>query len=161
MKSAIKSAIAAFFVFTVMLPDIAVSGGRFTDNGDGTVSDRKLGLMWAKSTNIGNINWHESQKWVKFTFPDTIAADYNDWRLPTLTELRSLYLKDKKYGGYETNCGRIVRITPEIILDCAWIWTSEKKSITAVAYNFQRGYHYTERMKNKRDYRALPVRSIK
>ena len=29
---------------------------RFTDNGDGTVTDNKLGLMWSKTDNQGDIN---------------------------------------------------------------------------------------------------------
>ncbi len=161
MKSVTSSAIVVLTVFAILFPGIAAAGDRFTDNGDGTVTDHKLHLMWAKSSNIGNISWHEAEKWTMFTFPDTIPANYTDWRLPTLGELKSLYLKDKKNKGYESNCGRIIRITPEIVLDCAWIWTSEKRNITAVVYNFQRGYHYTDRMVNKRDYRVLPVRSMK
>ena len=32
------------------------AGERFTDNGDGTVTDHQLGVMWAKTDNQGNIN---------------------------------------------------------------------------------------------------------
>jgi len=157
MKTKIASALLILAVCILSRPVLA--GDRFTDNGDGTVTDNKLGLMWAKSSNIGDINWHDAEKWAKFTFSDTIPAGHTDWRLPTLGELKSLY--DKTAKGYETNCGRVVKIAPVIKLDCGWIWTSERKSITAVVYNFQRGYHYTDRMVHKRDYRVLPVRSIK
>lgn len=151
---------SVLFILAVCAFSNPVSAGeRFTDNGDGTVTDHRLGLMWAKSTNVGDINWHEAGQWIRFTFPDTIPANHTDWRLPTLEELKSLY--DKTAKGYETNCGRRVKIDPTIRLDCGWIWTSERKSITAIVYNFQRGYHYTERMVQKRHYRALPVRSIR
>jgi hypothetical protein len=34
----------------------AIGGDRFTDNGDGTITDHKLGLMWSKTDNQGDIN---------------------------------------------------------------------------------------------------------
>jgi len=150
-----------FFLVTgtifLLMNTVTFADGRFTDNGNGTVTDHKTGLMWSKSDNQGNINWHEAVKWVKYTFPDTIAAPYDDWRLPTLEELESLYEKE---AGYEADCGQDVKIVPVIELSCGWVWTSEKKSITARLFNFQRGYHYTDRMVKTRGYRVLPVRSL-
>ena len=31
-----------------------IAADRFTDNGDGTVTDQKLGLMWSKTDNQGD-----------------------------------------------------------------------------------------------------------
>lgn len=137
------------------------SADRFTDNGDGTVTDHQLGVMWAKTDNQGNINWKQANLWVKYTFPDTLEKKYDNWRLPTLAELQSLYIHDKKYKGYETDCGQQVKIVPDIKLTCGWIWTSETSAIQAYIFNFHRGYHYTDRMVHNRDYRALPVRDLK
>jgi hypothetical protein len=134
---------------------------RFTDNGDGTVTDHQLGVMWAKTDNQGDIDWKQANRWVKFTFPYTIKAEYDDWRLPTLAELQSLYVYDKKYKGYETDCGQRVKIVSEIELSCGWVWTSETSAIQAFIFNFNRGYHYTDRMVHKKAYRALPVRDLK
>ncbi|QTA87766.1 Lcl domain-containing protein [Desulfonema magnum] len=138
-----------------------LAGERFTNNGDGTVTDHQLGVMWSETDNQGDINWKQAERWVKYTFPDTLEARYDNWRLPTLEELQSLYLKDENYKGYETDCGQQVRIVPHIKLSCGWLWTSEKKSITARVFNFNRGYHYTDRMVHKKAYRALPVRFLK
>ena len=134
---------------------------RFTDNGDGTVTDHQLGVMWAKTDNQGNINWKEADLWVKYTFPDTLEKKYDNWRLPTLAELQSLYVQDKKYKGYETDCGQQVKIVSDIKLSCGWVWTSETSAIQAYIYNFHRGYHYSVRMVHNRDYRVLPVRDLK
>jgi len=134
---------------------------RFTDNGDGTVTDHQLGVMWAKTDNQGNINWKQANLWVKYTFPDTLKKKYDNWRLPTLAELQSLYIQDKKYKGYETDCGQQVKIVQDIKLSCGWIWTSETSAIQAYIFNFHRGYHYSDRMVHNRDYRALPVRDLK
>lgn len=134
---------------------------RFTDNGDGTVTDHQLGVMWAKTDNQGNINWKQANLWVKYTFPDTLKKRYDNWRLPTLAELQSLYVQDKKYKGYETDCGQQVKIVSDIKLSCGWIWTSETSAIQAYIFNFHRGYHYSDRMVHNRDYRVLPVRDLK
>ena len=71
---------------------------RFTDNGDGTITDNLTGLMWLKNANcFGGMNWQSAL--------DTIAnfnhnpgnyncegylANYTDWRLPNINELKSL-----------------------------------------------------------------------
>ncbi|OQY08181.1 MAG: hypothetical protein B6I22_01575 [Desulfobacteraceae bacterium 4572_123] len=145
-----------FFSCTMLL-----AGERFTDNGDGTVTDHQLGVMWSKYDNQGDISWIQANKWVEYTFPDTIKPKYDDWRLPTLEELKSLHVRDKAYKGYETDCGQKVKIVSDIRLSCGWVWASEKEEITAGLFNFNRGYYYTDRMSKRRAYRALPVRDLK
>ena len=147
--------LCAFFLSATVL-----AGDRFTDNGDGTVTDHQLGVMWSKTDNQGNINWKQANLWVKYTFPDTLEKKYNNWRLPTLAELQSLYVQDKKYKGYETDCGQQVKIVSDIKLSCGWIWTSETSAIQAYIFNFHRGYYYSDRMVHNRDYRVLPVRDL-
>jgi hypothetical protein len=139
-----------------------MAADRFTDNGDGTVTDRKLGLMWSKMDNQGDINWIQAEKWVLFTFPDTIPKRYDNWRLPTLAELQSILVENKNAKGYETACGQWVKTVPEIKLSCGWVWTSETDPIapTARIFNFDNVYHYTVRKAHKRAYRALPVRNL-
>ncbi|MDH3574330.1 MAG: DUF1566 domain-containing protein [Desulfobacteraceae bacterium] len=160
--SGIKSTIVtimtlcAFFLGAPVFAD-----DRFTDNGDGTVSDHQLGVMWAKTDNQGNINWKQANLWIKYTFPDTLEKKYDNWRLPTLAELESLYIKEKKIKGYETDCGQRVKIVPVIKLSCGWVWTSETSAIQAFIFNFNRGYHYSDRMVHNKSYRALPVRDLK
>lgn len=145
----------------LLICSTVMAGDRFTDNGDGTVTDHQLGVMWAKTDNQGDINWKQADLWVKYTFPDTIEARHDGWRLPTLAELQSLYVHDKKYKGYETDCGQRVKIVSDIKLTCGWVWTSETSAIQAYIFNFNRGYHYTDRMVHKKAYRALPVRDLK
>ncbi|MGB2687525.1 MAG: DUF1566 domain-containing protein [Desulfobacterales bacterium] len=160
--SGIKStivAIATLCAFFLSAPVFA--DDRFTDNGDGTVTDHQMGVMWAKTDNQGNINWKQADLWIKYTFPDTLEKKYDNWRLPTLAELESLYIKEKKIKGYETDCGQHVKIVPVIKLSCGWVWTSETSAIQAFIFNFNRGYHYSDRMVHNKSYRALPVRDLK
>jgi hypothetical protein len=134
---------------------------RFTDNGDGTVTDHKLRLMWAKTDNQGDIDWKGAVRWARFSFPLTLPEEMREgWRLPTLEEIQSLYVSDESYEGYETDCGQHVYMTPQIELSCGWVWASQRRSITARVFNFQRGYHYTDRIVHRRAYRALPVRDL-
>ena len=133
---------------------------RFTDNGDGTVSDRQLGLMWAKSDNQGDINWHEARQWIRFTFPSTVPDNYDNWRMPTLAELQSLVTKSPTY---ESHCGQEVSIIGMIQLSCGWVWTSQSDKLapTAWVFNFNNVYSFTVRKAQRRGYRALAVRDLK
>lgn len=134
---------------------------RFTNNNNGTITDHQLDLMWAKTDNIGDINWHQADKWIRFTFPYSLPIVYENWRFPTLEELKSLYIKDKEYRGYEAECGQLLKITPAIHLTCAFVWSSNRQSITAQVFNFKRGTSYSDRLVHNRGYRALAVRDIK
>ncbi|NNL77595.1 MAG: DUF1566 domain-containing protein [Desulfobacterales bacterium] len=154
------STILMIVVWMLLITAPLFAGERFTDNGDDTVTDHQLGVMWAKSDNQGDINWRQANQWVKYTFGDTLEKRYDNWRLPTLAELQSLHVHDKAYEGYETDCGQLVKIVPEIKLSCGWVWTSETSAIQAHIFNFNRGYHYTDRMVHKKAYRALPVRDL-
>ncbi len=156
-----KLAIVLVTVIFNLFPVLA--GERFTDNGDGTVTDHELGLMWSKTDNNGNIDWNQAVKWVQYTFPYTLEKSYQNWRLPTLKELQSLVEQDKNYKGYETDCGQYAKNVSQIKLSCGWIWTSEAnpRAPTARIFNFDNVYHYTVRKAQKRGYRALPVRDLK
>ena len=146
----------------ILICSTLLSGERFTDNMDGTITDHQLGLLWGKEDTKGNVDWKSAERWVKYTFPYSLPENKRaGWRLPTLEELQSLYIKDAEYKGYETDCGQIVKITPHIKLSCGWVWSSELKDISAHVFNFQKGYHYTDRMVHKKAYRALAVRDLK
>ena len=64
---------------------------RFTDNGDGTVTDNLTGLMWFEDANpVGAVNWDQAfaELFTLNNIPGTYG--YTDWRLPNLRELQSL-----------------------------------------------------------------------
>lgn len=150
--------IGFFYFFGCSL--LCFSQERFIDNKDGTVTDNLLNVMWAKTDNQGDIEWRHAVQWVTYTFPYTLEKIYDNWRMPTLEELKTLYEPDMLYEGYETDCGQRVRIVPEIELSCGWVWASEMKFISARLFNFHRGYFYSDRISKKRAYRALPVRDF-
>jgi len=63
---------------------------RFTDHGNGTVTDNLTGLMWMKNANLPNdyMNWQQALNYVAGintgTYPN---YGYTDWRLPNRKEL--------------------------------------------------------------------------
>ena len=66
------------------------SRNRFTDNGDGTVTDECTGLMWQKDTgNGGNpLSWCDALVYCEVTLDG--FTGHNDWRMPNIVELESL-----------------------------------------------------------------------
>lgn len=140
--------------------DFALAEQRFIDHGNGTVTDRKLGLMWAKSDNQFDIFWNEIQSWLANDFPDSIPQIYDNWRLPTIREVQSLFVEDAKYEGYKTDCGYPVKIVPQIRLSCILIWTSDSALGLPLAFNFNIGSAFTIDLHDSKGCRVLPVRFL-
>ena len=72
---------------------------RFTDNGDGTVTDNLTDLMWLKDANcpLGTKTWQQALDWVAnplnsggIACSGYTAGTFTDWRLPNIRELLSL-----------------------------------------------------------------------
>ncbi|MGH7790099.1 MAG: DUF1566 domain-containing protein [Candidatus Binatia bacterium] len=70
----------------------------YTDNGDGTITDLRTGLMWEKQSDDGSINdWDTTYTWtdaLSVFIPALNSgggfAGHSDWRLPNRNELESL-----------------------------------------------------------------------
>ena len=60
---------------------------RFTDHSDGTVTDNNTKLMWSKDANLFDWpNWWDAKSYCA----DLTLAGHSDWRLPSISELKSL-----------------------------------------------------------------------
>lgn len=58
----------------------------FTDNGDGTVNHKRIGLIWQKEDDNTTRTWENA-----ISFCESLSlADRNDWRLPNIRELESI-----------------------------------------------------------------------
>jgi hypothetical protein len=138
----------------------ALGGQRFTDNGDGTVTDHRLGVMWAKSDNQGDIGWKQAEAFARYSFGLTVGKQYTNWRLPTLEELQSLYVVKPDYSGYGTDCGVQVKIVSQIKLSCILVWSSDLALGSPMAFNFNIGNPFTVQSYDISGCRVLPVRSL-
>src|SRR5690606_30594747 len=110
----------------------AAPAARFTDNGDGTVTDTRTGLMWSRET----ICTKEVDHKTAGNLCGTLAlGGHSDWRLPTLQELFSL----ADHGRYEPAID--TDAFPDTKSD--WYWTSTEcawSSVRAWCVDFDSGH---------------------
>ena len=128
----------------------ALAADRFVNNSDGTVTDTKTGLMWAAQDNGSLVNWQSAG----FYSDNYRGGGYTDWRLPTVSELASLYdPDDENRHGYH--------VTELIDISAASCWASETRGYKAARFNFIYGSVYWLRKSYSGPSRVLPVRSAK
>ncbi len=51
----------------------AMAQARFTNNNDGTVTDKTSGLMWAQTDNQADIYWKDAQAWIKSRLSQSVG----------------------------------------------------------------------------------------
>jgi uncharacterized protein (TIGR02145 family) len=119
--------------------------GQYIDHGDGTVTDTKTKLMWKKCSE-GQSGNHCSGKGKRYSWKDAMQrfkhvsfAGYNNWRMPTRKELRTLVYcsngipqkeawdytcsgKNKRKGDYQAPTIKS-NAFPNVGKD-AWYWSS-------------------------------------
>lgn len=76
---------------------------RYRDNGDGTITDRRTGLIWLKDANAyGETPWTEALLAIKELADGqhglSDGSGAGDWRLPNINELQSLVDLDSDHG---------------------------------------------------------------
>jgi hypothetical protein len=137
------------------------------DNGDGTVTDPKAGLMWAQKDSYQSLrkwlNWHMAEDYLKKLNAEKFAG-HSDWRFPTRAELTGLYDETKfivwKY--YWT--------TNEIHMDPVFgdphccVWSGEnydRKPDFAWGFNFIRGKTYLSLKDTGVEYSLTAVRPVR
>lgn len=95
--------LALVSIFCLLLSEF-VHAGRCVDNDDGTISDNGTGLMWQNQT-FGPMNWNAA-----ISYASGLSwGGHNDWRIPTIDELRGLY---------NSECRKIMQIRDD------WYWSS-------------------------------------
>ena len=107
----------------------------YTDNGDGTITDNKTGLMWEKLSADGTIHdYGTSYTWyTAFTRRSTTLnsgsfAGHTDWRLPNINELQSI----ANYGTsspavdavFNTSCAASCTVTTCSCTQSGLYWSS-------------------------------------
>jgi len=129
---------------------------RFIDNGNGTVTDTKTGLMWAAKDNGSDIKWTNAKSYCE----NYRVGGFVDWRMPSQDELAGLYDASK---SQKVECGNQPNhiATDLIYLTCGGAWASEARDDGAANLYFDDGKRYWGHKSGDSRYRALPVRSDK
>jgi hypothetical protein len=111
----------------------------YTDNTDGTITDKQTGLMWEKLSDDGTIHdWNDTYTWYT-AFTSKIAtlnsgggfAGYTDWRLPNVNELQSL----ADYGRaspaidpvFDAGCAPSCTVTSCSCMQGSYYWSSTSR----------------------------------
>ena len=129
--------------------------GNFVAYDNGTVLDRRTGLMWAAMDNGVDISWKDAKAYCE----NFRGGGYKDWRMPTIDELDKLY---KTGNGYSQKCCNTcdqLRITRLITLTCSCSWTSEISGNRAANFLFYSGSQVWSPQYLSSYYRVLPVRN--
>jgi hypothetical protein len=82
-----------------------MSKTRFIDNGDGTITDDQIQVIWRKTDSFQDtkkwLNWFKGQDYVEINNMERLAG-FDNWRYPTEEEAWSLfdlsYKNTDKYG---------------------------------------------------------------
>ena len=112
------------------------------DNGDGTITDTRTGLMWEKLSDDGSIHdkdthysWSDAYAIKIATLNSTSFAGYNDWRLPNINELQSLVNYDfvpSVDAAFNTGCVPACDVTTcsctSSASDYTWSSTSSQRN---------------------------------
>lgn len=114
---------------------------RFTDNGDGTITDSLTNLMWMKNDSFLDVKRFLAYKIaVKYCQKknEESFAGYADWRLPDKREAYSLFDKQKELAD---KYNMTIHIDPIFTPGCGYdTWTSNTRGkITAYVFSFNSG----------------------
>jgi len=100
----------------------------FADNGNGTISDTKNHLMWAKEDSFAEfgygINWFEANDYIE-SLNEKKFADFDDWRLCGREEAKTMFCFSKSNTD---NNGAEIHIDPLFQSGGGYnTWTYEEK----------------------------------
>ncbi len=111
--------------------------GTLVDNGDGTLSDPKTGLMWAAKCTGEEMDWSTASSYCE----NYTRGGYGNWRLPNPDELQAVsYHSVPSWKQYD-------------------VWTSLKEGSRVCEFSFRRRSALKFEQSWNHLNRALPVRS--
>ena len=129
--------------------------GRFIAFESDVVVDQKTGLMWASEDNGRNISWRAAKRYCE----KYEGGGYEDWRVPTLDELASLYGTGPGYR-LESDPAYTIKVNQLIKFTSSCPWAAETDGSKAAFYRIRHGSWDWIRQSFHCGFRALPVRSI-
>ena len=117
---------------------------RFTDNGDGTLTDNATGLMWEKFVTNTARTWENAVSYCN----NRIIDIYTDWRMPNVNELESLINYDNANQGVWLNSQGFsgVRTSSSVYFSSTTLKASPGNAFTMDTQGY--GIYYTSKDNN-------------
>ena len=126
----------------------------YTDNGNGTITDTRTGLMWEKLSDDGTVHDKDTADTWTNAFSTKVAtlnaasfAGFTDWRVPNVNELQSLVSYGASYpainAAFNANCAPTCSVLTCSCTQPAAYWSSSTyQDIPSIAWAvyFQDGY---------------------
>ncbi len=124
--------VTVFFVILLVFAEsplaVKKQAGTYTKMGNEVIKDNKLNKMWTKTG-----SYFELKKWLSWDMSKQYAkrknqlqfGDFNDWRLPTRKELKSLYNRGLK-GQWSYEKSERIYTNSLFNLAYCYFWTSER-----------------------------------
>ena len=145
----IAASLLLFFFVQPVIAEEPKQEERFQKVNESIVLDKRTGLMWATKDIGRDIDWYDAKAYCK----EFAAGGYDDWRMPDIKELATLYTHDSK-NGVDYFITNLIRIT-----DCC-IWSSYETMGGSLAFSFTSGKRPAASLGETYQLRALPVRGI-
>ena len=126
--------IPALLIAVLVVPAWAESA-RFTVDSKGAILDSSTGLMWQKTDSYldgkKGMNWYQALEYVDGKNSEKFGG-YNDWRLPTLEELKKIW--DAK-RPVESKDGDPIGL-PEVFASGGsyYLWTGTERNLDNAWY---------------------------
>jgi len=138
-------------VLEIRLETLTDSSYRYTDNGDGTVTDNRTGLVWLKNANcFGEQNWKEAKQSAANLGSGQCGLHDGSmqgmWRLPSKEEWEAMI--DKEYGSLEkpglslsnaTGTGKWKEDDAFSDVQTGYYWSSTTNATNVWAVNLENG----------------------
>lgn len=124
-----------FLLMALFFSQVAAKSSRFIDNQNGTVLDTSSGLMWQSGDSHhdmnSGLNWYEAIEYVEEKNADKFAG-HNDWRLPTMDELRGIWDARRSLKSKD---GESIGLPPEFKAGGSYyLWSSDERSLDNAWY---------------------------
>ena len=128
------------FIIALLFSLTTHAGATLINNGDGTITDDDLGIMWLQTPIVVDMEWPDAVTWAD----SLIFAGYDDWRLPSALNFSAstpdefINSTDNEFGhlyGLELgNPGGTSDIAPLVDYYDLWFWSGTADGSDAFAF---------------------------